>query len=237
MKMIKLLLTDNVDNLGIVGDVVSVRPGYARNFLLPRELATTPTAGAIKRLAARRVLVEKEMAERRVKLDALFAKLKGYELTLQRSANEQGVLFGGVSQHDIGESMRAEGFEIDDRAVRVGQQIKRLDSYMIPIVLASDLKTEIKLWVVSDKPVEQLETEAAEQAQAKGKRRDQDQDEEEDAAAEPQAEAAPADQAPADKDKSKSRKSGKAKADKAEKSAKGGKAKKTEADDSAEAKA
>jgi large subunit ribosomal protein L9 len=172
MKLIKLLLTENVDNLGIVGDVVNVRPGYARNFLLPRQLATKPTEGAVKRLAERRAVVEKEMQEYRVKLEALLEKVKGVELTLQRSANEQGILFGGVSQHDISQALQAEGFDIDDRAVRIGAQIKRLDSYTIPIVLAKDLKTEIKLWVVSDKPSEKLETErakpSAEEGQAAG---------------------------------------------------------------------
>jgi large subunit ribosomal protein L9 len=154
MKTIELLLTDNVDNLGIVGDVVKVKPGYARNYLLPRGLATTPSPKAIERLSERRRQVEEELRRTRAVQEAMLGRLDSYEITLERSANEQGVLFGGVSQHDIAEALRAEGFEIDDRAVRIGEQIKRLDSYMIPIQLASDLKTEIKLWVVSDRPLE-----------------------------------------------------------------------------------
>lgn len=165
MPQVELLLTENVDNLGIVGDVVKVRPGYARNFLLPRNLATKPTQGAIKRLAARRAEVERELKERRSVLEAMFEKLKNHEITVQRSANEQGILFGGVSQHEIAEVLRGEGFAIDDRMVRLGQQIKRLDSYHVPLVLASDLRTEIKLWVVSDKPQDQLQTEAERDAQ------------------------------------------------------------------------
>lgn len=164
-KSIELLLTESVDNLGIVGDVVKVRPGYARNFLLPRALAIKPTPGAIKRLAERRAEVERELKARRAVLEGIFEKLQNHEITLQRSANEQGVLFGGVSQHEIAEALKADGFSVvDDRMVRIGQQIKRLDSYQIPIVLANDLKTEIKLWVVSDKPAEQL---AAEEKPAK----------------------------------------------------------------------
>lgn len=157
MKQIQLLLTENVDNLGIVGDVVKVRPGYARNFLLPRGMATQPTAGNIKRLAARRAQVEQEMAALRKVIEATYEKVKDHELTMMRSANEQGVLFGGVSQHDIAQALRDEGFAIEDRMVRLGAQIKRLDTYHIPLVLANDLKTEIKLWVVSDKPKEELE--------------------------------------------------------------------------------
>jgi large subunit ribosomal protein L9 len=159
MKTIKLLLTENVDNLGIVGDVVNVKPGYARNFLLPRALATDPTPGNIKRLAERRAKVEAELKLKRQQQEALLARLEGCELTIQRSANDQGVLFGGVSQHDIAEALRAEGYPVEDRAVRIGQQIKRLDSYTVPVVLANDLKTDIKLWVVSDKPAEELEAE------------------------------------------------------------------------------
>lgn len=166
MKTISLLLTENVDNLGIVGDVVDVRPGYARNFLLPRNLATTPTKGAIKALASRRAEVEKEMKKLRSEREAIFEKLKDHEVTMMRSANDQGILYGGVSQHEIAEALRADGFAIDDRSVRIGEQIKRLDSYHIPIALDNDLKCEIKLWVVSDKPREDLDGEKGAEGEA-----------------------------------------------------------------------
>ena len=161
MKMIELLLTENVDNLGIVGDVVNVKPGYARNYLMPRGLAAAPTKGNITRLSEVRKKVENQMMEHRKTLEATLEKLNGHEITMMRSANEQGVLFGGVSQHDISEALKAEGFDVDDRAVRIGDQIKQLDSYMIPIALAADLQIEIKLWVVSDKPVEDLDVDSS----------------------------------------------------------------------------
>ncbi len=167
MKTIELLLTENVDNLGIVGDVVKVKPGYARNYLLPFGLATDPSPGNIQRLSERRAQVEAEMKAQRTQQESMLEKLAGFELTIERNANEQGVLFGGVSLHDIGDALRAEGFAIDDRAVRIGQQIKRLDSYEIPIALANDLKTEIKLWVVSDRPLE-IEEEEGEGEQGEG---------------------------------------------------------------------
>ena len=160
-KYVKILLTENVEGTGIVGDVVEVRPGFARNFLQPRGMATDPTAGNIKRLAGRRAEAEKDMKLRRAALEELHGRVANHELTLQRSANDQGILFGSVSQHDIATALQEEGFQVDERAVRIGQQIKRLDSYHIPIVLASDLKTEIKLWVVSDKPVEKHDDEEA----------------------------------------------------------------------------
>jgi large subunit ribosomal protein L9 len=162
MKPVTLLLTENVEGLGIVGDVVSVKPGFARNYLLPRGFGTTPTQGNIDRLAERRKQVEEEMARQRAEREALIEKLSEFEVSIERSSNDQGILFGGVSQHDIAEALREEGFKIDDRAVRVGEQIKRLDSYMIPIQLDADLKTEIKLWVVSDRPLDEIKDEEEE---------------------------------------------------------------------------
>lgn len=154
MKSVKLLLTDNVPSLGIVGDVVTVKPGYARNYLIPHGLGSEPTEGNIARLAERRAVVEAEMKAIRSAQQKMIEGLEGYELTLERSCNEQGVLFGGVSQHDIAEALREKGLAIEDRFVRIGQQIKRLDSYDIPVVIDSELKAEIKLWVVSDRPMQ-----------------------------------------------------------------------------------
>lgn len=163
---IELLLTENIDNLGIVGDVVNVRPGYARNYLLPHGLATEPTEGNKKRVAARRAEVEKELRELRAQQETLLSKLEDYELTIQRSANEDRTLFGSVSQHDIALALQEEGFNVTDRDIRIGSPIKQLDSYSIPIQLATDLKTQIKLWVVSDKPAEQLATASEGEAEA-----------------------------------------------------------------------
>ena len=174
MKTIKLLLTDNVENLGIVGDVVTVKPGYARNFLVPHGLATAPTPRNIDRLAERRAQVEAELKAHRVQLESLLEKLEGQEITIQRSANEQGVLFGGVSQQDIAEALVAEGLPVDARAVRIGEHIKRLDTYEVPIVLADDLRGMVKLWVVSDKPVDELDAEGEEDADDGERRADDD---------------------------------------------------------------
>jgi large subunit ribosomal protein L9 len=158
MKTQKLLLTESIEGLGIVGDVVSVKNGYARNYLLPRGFATKPTQGNIDRLAERRKQVEQEMILNRGSQEAMLSKIEDYELTIEHSANEQGILYGSVSVSQIAQGMRDAGFAIEDRAVRIGEQIKRLDSYIIPIQLATDLKTQIKLWVVSDKPMDELQT-------------------------------------------------------------------------------
>jgi len=157
MKNVTLLLTENVANLGIVGDVVDVRPGYARNYLLPRDLATVPSEANVRRLQARRQQVQEELAREREQMAQMFERLDGFELTIKRSANEQGVLYGSVAQRDIAEALEAEGYAVPDRAVRIGERIERLDSFRIPLEL-DELTAEIKLWVVSDKPLEALET-------------------------------------------------------------------------------
>ena len=155
-RMIELLLTENVENLGIVGDVVKVKPGYARNYLLPMGLATQPTDTAKARVAERRAKVEAELKALRQSQEKLIEALEGFEITIQRSHNEEGQLYGSVTQHDISSALQGEGHPVKERDVRIGHPIKQLDSYMIPIQLALDLKTEIKLWVVSDKPAEEL---------------------------------------------------------------------------------
>ena len=151
-KFAQVLLTETVENLGIVGDVVKVRSGYARNYLLPFQMATNPTEEKIAALAARRAEVEAEMKKARAVIEALFAKVKDASIEIIRATNEQGHLFGGVSQHDIAENLRNAGFTgIEDRHVRTGEKMVRVDTYYVPLQLAKDLKTEIKVVVKSDK--------------------------------------------------------------------------------------
>ena len=163
-RTVQLLLVENVDNLGIVGDVVHVKPGFARNYLLPHGIAVPPSPEKIEELAAKRAEEAARLAKLAEEQRGMIDKLEGFELTVERSANENGLLYGGVSQHEIALALPAAGFAIDDRHVRIGDQIKRLDSYDIPIVVNKDLKTEIKLWVVSDDPSVQADPEAEAEA-------------------------------------------------------------------------
>lgn len=153
-RTVELLLTENVDHVGIVGDVVQVRPGYARNYLLPRALATTPSEEKIKELAARRADAEKELARLRAERQSMVERLEGHEVTLERSCNDQGLLYGSVTQKDIAEALNAEGFEVRQRDVRLGQTIKRIDSYEVTVKPENDLEATIKLWVVSDRKLD-----------------------------------------------------------------------------------
>ena len=153
-KTIELLLTSTVEPLGIVGDVVSVKPGYARNFLLPRELATPPSEEKIAALATQRAEAQKARELRRQQREEMVGKLEGFEVTLTRACNDQGLLYGSVSQQDIADALTEEGYEVRPRDVRLPHAIKRVDSYEIPVKPESDLEATIKLWVVADRELD-----------------------------------------------------------------------------------
>jgi large subunit ribosomal protein L9 len=154
-KNLKLLLTENVDSLGIVGDVVNVRLGYARNFLLPRNMATEPTEEALQGVAARRAEAQRQLAELRKQREALVSRLAGTELTMQRSCNDQGILYASVTQQDLAHALGQAGFPgIKPRDVRLGQNIKRIDTYEVHVKFESDLEAHVKLWVVADRKLD-----------------------------------------------------------------------------------
>lgn len=153
-RSVKLLLTENVDNLGIVGDIVNVRLGYARNYLLPFGYATTPSDELIASLAEKRAQAEKDVAARRAQREEMIGKLNGQELTLTRACNDQGQLYGSVTQQDIANALKEVGFTVSPREVRLPTTIKRIDAFDIHIKVDSDLEADIKLWVVADREIE-----------------------------------------------------------------------------------
>jgi large subunit ribosomal protein L9 len=153
-KNVKLLLTENVDNLGIVGDVVNVRLGYARNFLLPRGLATQPSEDLIKELAAKRADAQKELAAIRKQREGVISKLDGLELTMVRACNDQGHLYGSVSQQDIATGLKENGYAVKPREVRLPQTIKRLGDFEVLVKFDSDLEASLRLHVVPDRAID-----------------------------------------------------------------------------------
>lgn len=151
---VQLLLTETVDNLGIVGDVVNVRTGYARNFLLPNNLATTPTEEKIQALAAKRAEAEQHQRELRSQREALIAKLEGVEITLKRSCNDQGQLYGAITQQDISAALAELGHGVKPREIRIAQTIKRVGTDHITVKVAADLEAEVTLHVEADRELE-----------------------------------------------------------------------------------
>jgi large subunit ribosomal protein L9 len=150
MANVKLLLKESVKHVGKVGDLVEVSPGYARNFLLPKDLAVQPTPSNVKKVEERRKEVERLEREKREQQAAMLKQLEGVEVTLERRANEQGHLFGSVTATDIAKALQAQGFNIEAADVNLPGKLDRIDTYQVVISFASDLKTEVKVWVAPD---------------------------------------------------------------------------------------
>ncbi|MEK6676590.1 MAG: 50S ribosomal protein L9 [Planctomycetota bacterium] len=162
----KLLLCKNVNRLGIVGDIVDVSSGYARNFLVPQGLATEPTNVNVRRLAEARRVAEHERAQQRVELEKLAGRLKDVEITIKAKANEAGVLYGSVGKREIAHALHAEGYFVESDQIVLSHAIGQLDNTEIELRLASDLRTSIKLWIVRDKTGEEDAEEETEGEQA-----------------------------------------------------------------------
>lgn len=167
---IELLLLRNVENLGIVGDVVSVKAGYARNYLLPHAIAEHPTAEKIESLKEARAKAQAELAALRKRREETVTKLVDHKITLVRSCNDQGLLYGSITQRDIADALVAEGYAVDMRAVRLSQPFRRVGTYHCLIQFERELKADITIDVKPDRVLESMieaqraaaETEASE---------------------------------------------------------------------------
>ncbi|MEO0512189.1 MAG: 50S ribosomal protein L9 [Planctomycetota bacterium] len=154
-KSIELLLTENVDNLGIVGDVVRVKAGFARNYLLPFGYAEVPSKDKIQALADKRAQAEKEMKALREKRQGIIGKLAGVEITMVRSCNDQGHLYGSVTQQDISSALVTLGFEVKPREIRLPEAIKRLGQFEVIVKLDRDLEEALGIHVEPDRALEE----------------------------------------------------------------------------------
>jgi large subunit ribosomal protein L9 len=159
----KLLLCENINKLGIVGDVVEVAPGYGRNYLLPQGLATEPTEGNMRALAKRRREAELDRAKKRAELEALAVKLQDVEVTIRARANEEGVLYGSVGTKEIVDALAEDGFYLHAEQVALDRPLRRLDTETVPIKLGDDLLASVKVWVVREKTEEDEDAEGTEE--------------------------------------------------------------------------
>lgn len=144
----KVLLRQDVPLLGVIGDVVEVRVGYARNYLLPKRLAVEPTDGNLKRVEQERVDRQKLAKQRLETLKGIASRLAGTSVTIRAKANELGHLFGSVNEAHIVEALAAEGFQVEAAQVALAAPIRTLDKFRVPIRLAEGVEAEVDVWVV-----------------------------------------------------------------------------------------
>ena len=152
MKRIKrtlpVLMLQDQEHLGQVGEVVDVKPGYARNFLLPAGIATLPTPDALRQVERAKITAAKERARRVAELAELATSLESVSVTLEERASEEGHLFGSVSAASIIEALGKQGVELHEKMVALDEPIKELGIFNVPIRLGGDVSAEIRVWVV-----------------------------------------------------------------------------------------
>ena len=150
MRQVKLILTESVHSLGEAGDLVSVKPGFARNFLLPQRKAILATQSRVRELEHNRRIVADKAAKALQDLGAAKARLDQVRVEVTARAGEEGKLFGSVTAAHIAERLLEQGFEIDRRRIELREPIKELGEYRVPVRLHSDLTAEVSLKVSAE---------------------------------------------------------------------------------------
>lgn len=144
----EIILRQGVENLGKPGDVVKVKAGYARNYLLPHGLAYEATPGNLKRIQQERDRLEAAENERRGAAQGYAEKLEQVSLTFSARVGEEGKLFGSVTAADIAQQLEAQGFHVEKRQIDLHEPIKALGVYRVPVRLHADVKPEVRVWVI-----------------------------------------------------------------------------------------
>ncbi|HWO88434.1 MAG TPA: 50S ribosomal protein L9 [Gemmatimonadales bacterium] len=145
-----VILRANVPNLGKAGEIVTVKDGYARNYLLPRNLAYVATEGNKKRLAAEQAQRDRKRASEVGAAREVAARLEAISLTFTMKAGDGDRLFGSVTAADIAEKLAGEGFAVDKKQVELDEPLKALGVYKVPVRLHHEVKPEVRVWVVRE---------------------------------------------------------------------------------------
>jgi large subunit ribosomal protein L9 len=146
----RLLLLEDVRKLGHVGDVVEVKAGYARNYLLPQRLATEPTEENIKAIEDRRRVAAAERARRMREFSELAERMKDVSVSIEAAANPEGTLYGAVHTKDIANALNAQGFPVLPEHVVLEHPIRTIDNRLVTLEFTEDVTVQVKVWVVRE---------------------------------------------------------------------------------------
>ncbi|HXG12382.1 MAG TPA: 50S ribosomal protein L9 [Gemmataceae bacterium] len=144
----QLVLTEDVPNLGKQGEVVEVKPGYGRNYLLPRGLATIPTEHNLRLLERYKERVRQAREAKIADLKVLAGQIQHTTITIEANANEEGHLYGSVGAQEISRALKAQNLMVEPEMVRLEGPIKELALYAVKLNLGYDIETEVKVVVV-----------------------------------------------------------------------------------------
>jgi large subunit ribosomal protein L9 len=146
---VQVVLQQDVENVGQSGDLVKVRPGFARNFLIPRQLAVPATTAAVNRISHEKAVALAKMEKLKKESRDIAAKIDALDLKLAQRVGEDGKLFGSVTTKDIEAAAKAKGLVIDRKKMVMPEPIKALGSFQIPVKLLSDVTATLKVEVVA----------------------------------------------------------------------------------------
>jgi large subunit ribosomal protein L9 len=146
----KVILKQDVENVGRKGEIVKVATGFGRNFLIPRKLALEVTTSNTKMIDIERQALKKKVDQERLSYQELISKLNQVSLSFARKAGEKDHIFGSVSASDIKDALDKLGFDIDKKRIALDEPLKRLGNYAIPVKVYHDDKAEIKVAVVKE---------------------------------------------------------------------------------------
>jgi len=148
----ELILTQDVDNLGDAGDLVTVKPGYGRNYLLPKGLAVLATSRNKAKLEHDRSAIAKRVARERADAEAIAERINGMTLQFERLVGEDEKLFGSVTARDLADQLAVAGVEIDHRKIKLDDATKALGKYEVEVKLGGKTNAMLKYWVVAKDP-------------------------------------------------------------------------------------
>ncbi len=151
----KVLLCEDIKKLGWLGDIVEVNTGYARNYLLPQGLAKVATQDNIRALAKEKAKRAEQRLRERRRIEKAVEAVNGAEAVLAARANEQGVLFGSITESMIAANLRSQGFEVADEIVKLPEHIKQLGTHEVTLRFADDLAATVRVVVVPEQVEEQ----------------------------------------------------------------------------------
>ena len=146
----QVILRNRLENLGDAGDVVTVKPGYARNYLIPQGLAYEATAANVRRIERERAGIAKRAADDLQAARARATAFEGLSVTFNARAGEEGKLFGSITNGDIAEKLAEQGIEVDRKQILLDEPIKALGVFSVPIRLHAEVKPELKVWVIKE---------------------------------------------------------------------------------------
>ena len=147
MGLVQVILREDVHALGQAGDIVRVKPGYARNFLVPQGKATPATAERVHQVEHQQRVISEKRAKELTDLEAVKAKLDATKLEIEAQAGEEGKLFGSVTSQNLADLLAEKGLEVDRRKIVLQEPIKRVGEHKIAIRLRSDVVAEFKVTV------------------------------------------------------------------------------------------